>query len=190
MRAAAVRLREPGNVKAPAITGNGMAFARLPSKKGAMKHTDRTGAEQTAARQPEPTQEITVTQVTPDDILNDGGPITPATGDGTPTERQSTRRSTAWKAGDNPATCRLTPQHSLAAPHAADKKTPGRSCERPGAWHNRRGAIRPAGRGHPHRRSTDRGERCCSAVWSPSNGRSAKCRNSRRRADTVPSFPI
>ena len=56
-----------------------MAFARLPSKKGAMKHTDRTGAE--------PTQEITVTQVTPDDILNDGGPITPATGDGTPTER-------------------------------------------------------------------------------------------------------
>ena len=65
-----------------------MAFARLPSKKGAMKHTDRTGAEQTAARQPEPTQEITVTQVTPDDILNDGGPITPATGDGTPTEQQ------------------------------------------------------------------------------------------------------
>lgn len=64
-----------------------MAFARLPSKKGAMKHTDRTGAEQTAARQPEPTQEITVTQVTPDDILNDGGPITPATEDGTPTER-------------------------------------------------------------------------------------------------------
>lgn len=88
VRAAAVRLREPGTVKAPAITGNGMAFARLPSKKGAMKHTDRTGAEQTAARQPEPTQEITVTQVTPDDILNDGGPITPATGDGTPTERQ------------------------------------------------------------------------------------------------------
>ena len=34
-----------------------MAFARLPSKKGAMKHTDRTGAEQTAARQPEPAQE-------------------------------------------------------------------------------------------------------------------------------------
>ena len=65
-----------------------MAFARLPSKKGAMKHTDRTGAKQTAARQPEPTQEITVTQVTPDDILNDGGPITPAIGDGTPTERQ------------------------------------------------------------------------------------------------------
>ena len=65
-----------------------MAFARLPSKKGAMKHTDRTGAEQTAARQPEPTQEITVTQVTPDDILNDGGPITPAPGDGTPTARQ------------------------------------------------------------------------------------------------------
>ena len=53
-----------------------------------MKHTDRTGAEQTAARQPEPTQEITVTRVTPDDILNDGGPITPAIGDGTPTERQ------------------------------------------------------------------------------------------------------
>lgn len=30
-----------------------MAFARLPSKKGAMKHTDRTGTEQTATRQPE-----------------------------------------------------------------------------------------------------------------------------------------
>ena len=53
-----------------------------------MKHTDRTGAKQTAARPPEPTQEITVTQVTPDDILNDGGPSTPATGDGTPTVRQ------------------------------------------------------------------------------------------------------
>ena len=86
----------------------------------------------------------------------------------------------------------ITRQHAglPAAPHAADKKTPGRSQERPGAWHNRRGTIRPAGRGHPHRRSTDRGERCCSAVWSPSNGRSAKCRNSRRRADTAPSFPI
>ena len=65
-----------------------MAFARLPSKKGAMKHTDSPGAEQPAARQPEPPQEIPVMQVTPDDILNDGGPITPATGDGTPTERQ------------------------------------------------------------------------------------------------------
>lgn len=53
-----------------------------------MKHTDKTEAEQTAARQPEPAQETTVTQITPDDILNDGGPITPATGDGTPTERQ------------------------------------------------------------------------------------------------------
>ena len=65
-----------------------MAFARLPSKKGAMKHTDKTRAGQTAARQPEPAQETTVTQITPDDVLTDGGPITPATGDGTPTERQ------------------------------------------------------------------------------------------------------
>lgn len=53
-----------------------------------MKHTDRTGAKQTAARAAGTDAEITVTQVTPDDILNDGGPITPATGDGTPTERQ------------------------------------------------------------------------------------------------------
>ena len=53
-----------------------------------MKQTDSTGANHNAARQPEPTQEITLTQGTPDDILNDGGPITPAPGDGTPTERQ------------------------------------------------------------------------------------------------------
>ena len=33
-------------------------------------------------------QEITVTQITPDDILADGGPIAPAKGDETPTERQ------------------------------------------------------------------------------------------------------
>lgn len=53
-----------------------------------MKHTDKTRAGQTAARQPEPAQETTVTQITPDDVLTDGGPITPVTGDGTPTERQ------------------------------------------------------------------------------------------------------
>jgi hypothetical protein len=35
-----------------------------------------------------PAAETTVTQITPDDVLTDGGPITPATGDGTPTERQ------------------------------------------------------------------------------------------------------
>ena len=33
-------------------------------------------------------QEIPVTQITPDDILADGGPITTATEDGTPTQRQ------------------------------------------------------------------------------------------------------
>ena len=53
-----------------------------------MKHTDKTRAGQTAARQPEPAQATTVTQIPPDDVLTDGGPITPATGDGTPTERQ------------------------------------------------------------------------------------------------------
>lgn len=53
-----------------------------------MEHTDKTRAGQTAARQPEPAQETTVTQITPDDVLTDGGPITPATGDGAPTERQ------------------------------------------------------------------------------------------------------
>ena len=88
MRATAVRLREPGTVKALVIIGNGMTFAAPPPKKGAMKHTDKTRAGQTDARQPEPAQETTVTQITPDDVLTDGGPITPATGDGTPTERQ------------------------------------------------------------------------------------------------------
>lgn len=33
-------------------------------------------------------QEIPVTQITPDDILAEGGPITPATEDGSPTQRQ------------------------------------------------------------------------------------------------------
>ena len=59
MRAAAVRLREPGTVKALVIIGNGMTFAAPPPKKGAMKHTDKTRAGQTAARQPEPAQETT-----------------------------------------------------------------------------------------------------------------------------------
>ena len=63
MRAAAVRLREPGTVKALVIIGNGMTFAAPPPKKGAMKHTDKTRAGQTAARQPEPAQETTVTQI-------------------------------------------------------------------------------------------------------------------------------
>lgn len=45
-------------------------------------------AVQTTIRQPQGTQEIPVTQITPDDVLADGGPITPATEDGTPTERQ------------------------------------------------------------------------------------------------------
>lgn len=50
-----------------------------------MKHTNEQKAKRHAACLP---QEATVTQITPDDILADGGPITPATGDGTPTERQ------------------------------------------------------------------------------------------------------
>ena len=33
-------------------------------------------------------QGIPVTQITPDDILAEGGPITPATEDGSPTQRQ------------------------------------------------------------------------------------------------------
>ena len=53
-----------------------------------MKNTDEQKAQQSAARQPQAMQAVTVTQLTPDDILADGGPITPATGDGTPTERQ------------------------------------------------------------------------------------------------------
>lgn len=37
---------------------------------------------------PEATQEMTVTQITPDDVLANGGPIEPAEADGTPAERQ------------------------------------------------------------------------------------------------------
>lgn len=51
-------------------------------------------------------QEIPVTQITPDDILAEGGPITPATEDGSPTQRQIEQdvvsvnpSQTAWKAG-------------------------------------------------------------------------------------------
>ena len=50
-----------------------------------MKQTDKQQAGQRSANMP---QEITVTQSTPDDILADGGPITPAKRDETPTERQ------------------------------------------------------------------------------------------------------
>lgn len=37
---------------------------------------------------PQGTQETTVTQLTPDDVIADGGPIAPVTADGAPTERQ------------------------------------------------------------------------------------------------------
>ena len=50
-----------------------------------MKQTDKQQAGQRSANMP---QETTVTQITPDDILADGGPLTPAQGDETPTERQ------------------------------------------------------------------------------------------------------
>ena len=59
-----------------------------------MKNTDqhhpscRQEAAQADVRQSQGMQEIPVTQITPDDILADGGPITPATEDGTPTQRQ------------------------------------------------------------------------------------------------------
>lgn len=53
-----------------------------------MKRTNTQKAEQSAARRPQSTEETTVTQITPDDILTDGGAITPATKDGAPTERQ------------------------------------------------------------------------------------------------------
>lgn len=48
----------------------------------------RQEAAQADVRQSQGMQEIPVTQITPDDILADGGPITPATEDGTPTQRQ------------------------------------------------------------------------------------------------------
>lgn len=50
-----------------------------------MKQTDKQQAGQRSANMP---QEITVTQITPDDILADGGPIASAKGDETPSERQ------------------------------------------------------------------------------------------------------
>ncbi len=65
-----------------------MAFARFPAKKEAMKQTDKTGAGKTAVRHSEPMPKTTVTQVTPDDILNDGGPIPQAAEDGTLSKRQ------------------------------------------------------------------------------------------------------
>lgn len=48
----------------------------------------RQEAAQAAVRQSQGMQEIPVTQITPDDILAEGGPITPAPEDGSPTQRQ------------------------------------------------------------------------------------------------------
>lgn len=53
-----------------------------------MRGIEENEAGHSDARQPQQTQQTTVTQITPDDILANGGPITPETGDGTPTERQ------------------------------------------------------------------------------------------------------
>lgn len=53
-----------------------------------MKSTDEQQTDRTAACQQCEARESTVTQITPDDILASGGPITPETGDGSPTERQ------------------------------------------------------------------------------------------------------
>lgn len=60
----------------------------VPAEKEAMKHTEEQTAVRTAAPKPEATQETTVTQITPDDILAAGGPIAAAADDGTPSERQ------------------------------------------------------------------------------------------------------
>ena len=143
MRAAAVRLREPGTVKAPAITGNGMAFARLPSKKrghrnipteqgrnkpppgsadagnhqrkSPRRHSQRRRSDHTCNRGRDAHRTAAGT----------------GRGDGQPVGRQHGKPGiTRQHAG--------LPRSSLAAPHAADKKTPGRS-QAAGAWHNRRG---------------------------------------------------
>lgn len=53
-----------------------------------MKCNNEQNAQQSATNQPQPAQQTTVTQVSPDDILANGGPITPSTADGTPSERQ------------------------------------------------------------------------------------------------------
>lgn len=58
------------------------------AQKTAMKQTDAQKAEQTAAGQQQSMQVPTVTQISPDDELLAGGPITPADEDGTPTQRQ------------------------------------------------------------------------------------------------------
>ncbi len=77
-----------------ALPHRGTTFAAHFPKKEPMKNTDqhhpfcRQEAAQADVRQSQGMQEIPVTQITPDDILADGGPITPATEDGTPTQRQ------------------------------------------------------------------------------------------------------
>ena len=48
----------------------------------------RQEATQAAVKQPQGMQGIPVTQITPDDIPAEGGPITPAPEDGSPTQRQ------------------------------------------------------------------------------------------------------
>lgn len=53
-----------------------------------MIRNNEQNVQQTATSQPQPAQQTTVTQVSPDDILASGGPITPSTADGTPTKRQ------------------------------------------------------------------------------------------------------
>lgn len=77
-----------------ALPHRGTTFAALFPKKEPMKNTvqhhpsRRQEAAQAAVRQSQGMQEIPVTQITPDDILAEGGPITPATEDGSPTQRQ------------------------------------------------------------------------------------------------------
>ena len=77
-----------------ALPHRGTTFAAPFPKKEPMKNTDqhhpswRQEAAQADVRQSQGMQEIPVTQITPDDILADGGPIPPATEDGTPTQRQ------------------------------------------------------------------------------------------------------
>lgn len=53
-----------------------------------MKHIDEQETDHSAACQLEEARENTVTQITPDDILTHGGPITPENRDGSPSERQ------------------------------------------------------------------------------------------------------
>ena len=72
-----------------ALPHRGTLSKKEPMKNTVQQHPSRRQeAAQATVRQPQGMQGIPVTQITPDDILAEGGPITPAPEDGSPTQRQ------------------------------------------------------------------------------------------------------